>query len=257
MADYPFLQTPSAIHDKNYPYMSSISAPARHLLAHLIALLQYAKNPNDPQLDKEGIPYVTFSLNQVMQYIGCRKDKACSLMQELRSAGYIRTVPQGQGKPSRIYIADLDLGSIKREIKDSIAVPAAIEVRRILETNIQMSDFGSATDPKLVANIINVIVNITQSEDITFVISGFTYDANYVRQMLLTTTATNIAYVIQRLRTAKQTIYAPQNYILARLWDSYTVPDICATGSSQKIPQNPSGQLGDAELDAIQQVMAT
>lgn len=58
-------------------------------------------------LDGEKRVYIYFSLEDVMEHLNCKKNKAVDIMKELdaeKGVGLIERVRQGQGKPSRIYV---------------------------------------------------------------------------------------------------------------------------------------------------------
>ena len=58
-------------------------------------------------LDDQGRVYIFFPVEEVMQMLHCKSEKATKLLAELdskRGIGLIERVRQGQGKPSIIYI---------------------------------------------------------------------------------------------------------------------------------------------------------
>ena len=58
-------------------------------------------------LDDQGRVYIFFPVEEVMQMLHCKSEKATKLLAELDSKkgiGLIERVRQGQGKPSIIYI---------------------------------------------------------------------------------------------------------------------------------------------------------
>jgi hypothetical protein len=55
-------------------------------------------------IDNAGRVYIYYTLNSVMEDIGCAVQKAVKLLDELEQYGLIERVRQGQGRPSRIYV---------------------------------------------------------------------------------------------------------------------------------------------------------
>lgn len=55
-------------------------------------------------IDDAGRVYIYYTLNSVMEDIGCAVQKAVKLLDELEHYGLIERVRQGQGRPSRIYV---------------------------------------------------------------------------------------------------------------------------------------------------------
>ena len=57
--------------------------------------------------DKEGRVFIYYTLEEIMQDLGCSHNKACRLLAELdegKGCGLIERRKQGQGKPARIYV---------------------------------------------------------------------------------------------------------------------------------------------------------
>lgn len=57
--------------------------------------------------DKDGKVFVYFKREDVCEMLGCKKDKATKILAELddeKGIGLIKRVPQGQGKPTKIYV---------------------------------------------------------------------------------------------------------------------------------------------------------
>lgn len=67
--------------------------------------------------DREKKVYIYFSLDDVMEHLNCKKNKAIDIMKELDSekgVGLIEKVRQGQGKPAMIYVKNF---MVKQEQK--------------------------------------------------------------------------------------------------------------------------------------------
>ena len=55
-------------------------------------------------VDAAGRVYIYYTLNSIMEDVGCAVQKAVKLLGELEKYGLIERVRQGQGRPSRIYV---------------------------------------------------------------------------------------------------------------------------------------------------------
>ena len=68
-------------------------------------------------LDGEGRAYIYFSLEDIMELIGCSNKKAITIMKELdgeAGIGLIEKRRQGQGKPTIIYVKQFVLGEVQK-----------------------------------------------------------------------------------------------------------------------------------------------
>ncbi len=55
-------------------------------------------------VDKDGKIFIYFSLEDVMKYQRCAKEKAVKIKKQLADVGLIEEIRQGQGKPNRVYL---------------------------------------------------------------------------------------------------------------------------------------------------------
>ena len=65
-------------------------------------------------LDDENRVYIYFTVEEVMEQMNCKSEKATKLLAELdgkKGIGLIERVRRGQGKPSLIYVKDFAAGS--------------------------------------------------------------------------------------------------------------------------------------------------
>lgn len=84
-------------------------------------------------LDELGRVYIHYTLEEIMQDMGCSHTTACKLLSELdesRGCGLIERVKQGQGRPTRIYVKQFtDAGSsppatgLPEEVDEEPALP--------------------------------------------------------------------------------------------------------------------------------------
>ena len=68
-------------------------------------------------LDREGRAYIYFSLEDIMEALGCSNKKAITIMKELdveAGIGLIEKKRQGQGKPTTIYVKQFVVGEVQK-----------------------------------------------------------------------------------------------------------------------------------------------
>lgn len=102
VSDFPFIRFPAAL--VKLPCFKSLSADAKLLYALIVD--RFNLSIANKWKDENGTPYVYFSIDSVMESIGCAKAKAVKLMDTLEDWGLIRRAKQGLGKPNRIYVLD-------------------------------------------------------------------------------------------------------------------------------------------------------
>lgn len=220
MADFSYFRMPNAFWDPQKPY-NLLSIEAKVTLSKLLQLKETAKWYDPPQVDENGMVYVTFARSQVQSLVGCKDDKAGKILTMLSDHGYIRRVHQGQGKPDRIYVQDLDLGSVGHDDKMQPQSVDPVESRRQLMDQINYDRLTTEFGVDIIDSIVKIIVDKLQTRNKVVTIAQDDYDGNYVRQRLLSTQETDIRYVIRRLKGLNGPLHAPSAYILARLWESY------------------------------------
>ena len=102
VSDFPFIRFPAAL--VKLPCFKSLSADAKLLYALIVD--RFHLSIANKWRDENGTPYVYFSIDSVMESVGCAKAKAVKLMDTLEDWGLIRRAKQGLGKPNRIYVLD-------------------------------------------------------------------------------------------------------------------------------------------------------
>lgn len=102
VSDFPFIRFPAAL--VKLPCFKSLSADAKLLYALIVD--RFNLSIANKWRDENGTPYVYFSIDSVMESVGCAKAKAVKLMDTLEDWGLIRRAKQGLGKPNRIYALD-------------------------------------------------------------------------------------------------------------------------------------------------------
>ena len=86
-------------------YFRNLSSDAKVLYG--LMLDRMALSIRNHWVDDEGKVYIIFTLEQVMQYMNCGKDKGVKIMAELdteKGIGLIQRVKRGLGKPTIIYV---------------------------------------------------------------------------------------------------------------------------------------------------------
>jgi len=69
--------------------------------------------------DEDGQVYIYFTIESVMEFMGCGHDKAGKLFLELENSDLIERRRQGQGKPTKIYVKSFISDVYKSDVKKS------------------------------------------------------------------------------------------------------------------------------------------
>lgn len=133
VSDFPFIRFPAAL--VKLPCFKSLSADAKLLYALIVD--RFNLSIANKWRDENGTPYVYFSIDAVMESIGCAKAKAVKLMDTLEDWGLIRRAKQGLGKPNRIYVLDP-------------ALLDQFENRTTLSTSSSTDQFDSDTSSEII-----------------------------------------------------------------------------------------------------------
>ena len=86
-------------------YFKDLSSDAKVLYGLMLDRLSLSIKNN--WIDEEDRVYIIFTLEQVMQYMNCGKDKGVKILAELdtgKGIGLIERVKRGLGKPAIIYV---------------------------------------------------------------------------------------------------------------------------------------------------------
>lgn len=84
---------------------SSLSAEAKTLYGILLDRMDLSMK--NGWLDKQNRVYLFFTVQEIQDSLGCGKNKAIQLMQELEKEGLIERKRQGMGKPSFVYVKNI------------------------------------------------------------------------------------------------------------------------------------------------------
>ena len=99
---YSFYRLPKALFtDVRYRHISDSAKILYGLMLDRMSL-----SLKNRWLDKDNRVYIFFTLDDVMEQLNCKHDKAVKLLAELTDTriGLIERVKQGQGKPTIIYV---------------------------------------------------------------------------------------------------------------------------------------------------------
>lgn len=89
-------------------YFKKISVEAKVLYGLMLDMMSLSMK--NQWMDDEGRAYIYYSLEDIMEALGCSNKKAISIMKELDTdadIGLIEKKRQGQGKPTMIYLKQL------------------------------------------------------------------------------------------------------------------------------------------------------
>lgn len=88
------------------PHFKNISAETKILYG--LMLDRMGLSQKNGWFDKDNRVYIIFTVESVMEMLGCGKNKACQMLSELEEkAGLITRKRQGLGKPSLIYVKNI------------------------------------------------------------------------------------------------------------------------------------------------------
>ena len=96
-------------------YFKKISVEAKVLYG--LMLDRMSLSMKNQWLDEEGRAYIYFSLEDIMESLGCSNKKAISIMKELDAEvgiGLIEKKRQGQGKPTMIYVKQFVVQDVQK-----------------------------------------------------------------------------------------------------------------------------------------------
>lgn len=110
---YSFYKIPKLLFTDEY--FKKISVEAKVLYGLMIDRMSLSVK--NEWLDTEGRAYIYYSLDDIMEALGCSNKKAITIMKELDSdagIGLIEKKRQGQGKPTMIYVKQFMLSEAQK-----------------------------------------------------------------------------------------------------------------------------------------------
>ena len=110
---YSFYKIPKLLFTEEY--FKKISVEAKVLYG--LMLDRMSLSMKNQWLDDEGRAYIYYSLDDIMDALGCSNKKAISIMKELDTEdgiGLIEKKRQGQGKPTMIYLKQFMVQDVQK-----------------------------------------------------------------------------------------------------------------------------------------------
>ena len=127
-------------------YFKKISVEAKVLYG--LMLDRMSLSMKNQWLDEEGRAYIYYSLEDIMDALGCSNKKAISIMKELDTEagiGLIEKKRQGQGKPTMIYLKQFMVNDVQKcknftsEKKDEVSEVKKLHILKC-KTDISRSE---------------------------------------------------------------------------------------------------------------------
>ena len=125
-------------------YFRNLSSDAKVLYG--LMLDRMALSIRHQWFDEEGKVYIIFTVEQVIQYMNCGRDKAMKTLAELdtkKGIGLIERVKQGFGKPDIIYVKNFILRTSK-DVKNNDESEESIQQNREVE-EVDLSESENTT----------------------------------------------------------------------------------------------------------------
>ena len=100
-----------------HPSFKGMSTEAKTLYGILLDRMNLSAKNN--WIDEEGRVYIIFTVDEIMEALGCAEQKAIKLLSELDTkAGLIERKRQGLGKPNLIYVKNFITGLPESQFKN-------------------------------------------------------------------------------------------------------------------------------------------
>ncbi len=138
---YSFYKIPKLLFTEEY--FKKISVEAKVLYG--LMLDRMSLSMKNQWLDEEGRAYIYYSLDDIMEALGCSNKKAISIMKELDTdagIGLIEKKRQGQGKPTMIYLKQFviqDFQKCKNYTSDEKTAISEVKNLHVLKCKNDMS----------------------------------------------------------------------------------------------------------------------
>lgn len=115
LLDYDYSQFPNILND-----YKELSSDAKILYMKMVQ--RYKASIRNNMIDKNGRPFIYFTIKSVCEQIGCKTEKACKILKKLETVGLITREKKGLGKADKIYIDESKLQSKPRTTRKSESV---------------------------------------------------------------------------------------------------------------------------------------
>ncbi len=236
-------------------YFRNLSSDAKVLYG--LMLDRMALSIRHQWFDEEGKVYIIFTVEQVIQYMNCGRDKAMKTLAELdtkKGIGLIERVKQGFGKPDIIYVKNFILRTSK-DVKNNDESEESIQQNRNTDL-INLSDSSEQQSMDLMEEmelfqmntalvkrnieydclvqrcrlgeqqqldeIVALIVETISIERENITISGVKYPYQFVKSRLLLLEESHIEYVLDCLHENTREVKNIKAYLLTCLMNSIT-----------------------------------
>lgn len=129
---FSFYRVPKVLFtDEQY---RSISAEAKILYGIMLDRMSLSRK--NGWFDEQGRVYIVFTMDDVMETIGCAKEKASKVMSELEEkAGLIERKRQGLGKANLIYVMNFEQQSNFKKFENRTSGCSKIELQESRKSN--------------------------------------------------------------------------------------------------------------------------
>ena len=150
---YSFYKIPKLLFTEEY--FKKISVEAKVLYG--LMLDRMSLSMKNQWLDDEGRAYIYYSLDDIMDALGCSNKKAISIMKELDTEdgiGLIEKKRQGQGKPTMIYLKQFmvqDVQKCKNNTSDKKTVFPEVKKIHTNKNNINNTELSN-TESNLIVS---------------------------------------------------------------------------------------------------------
>lgn len=190
---YSFYKIPKLLFTEEY--FKKISVEAKVLYG--LMLDRMSLSVKNEWLDTEGRAYIYYSLDDIMEALGCSNKKAITIMKELDSdagIGLIEKKRQGQGKPTMIYVKQFMLSEAQnvQKCKNDMSRSEKnthLEVKKLHtnKTNINNTEFNNTKSNLIISGNDEIGLDvkeyaelIRENIDIDGLLEKYPYDQNLI-----------------------------------------------------------------------------
>lgn len=195
-------------------------------------------------MDEERKVYIYFSLDDVMELLNCKKNKAIATMKELDSEhgiGLIEKIRQGQGNPDvgKRDTNNTDKNNTERnetksnqfqsgrDFYEGAVCDQRDEVEKyseLIKRNISMDMLlqSNPYDRELIEGIFDLILETVLAKGEYIVIASNSYPRELVKSKFLKLEYAHIVYVLNCMESNTTKVYNIKKYLLAALFNAPT-----------------------------------
>lgn len=170
--------------------------------------------------DEEGRVYIYYSIEDVMESMGCSKNKGMKTLQELdfiSGIGLIERKKQGQGKPTIIYVKNF-------QFRKSVPESQNVGIKNPIICDSRISKCGSLESQDMNPNdnkYNNTLLSDTEcSTAQTIRISGDDKPASVVKSRFMKLDSEHIQFVMSCLKENTTRVRSIKSYLLATLYNA-------------------------------------